>query len=84
MAHTWTNDRLILYTDRGEVLLVETTGDFKMFMSESPGQNFSIRYAMNCRPEGFVIADNAGSYLVYEGTNDPKNPFTKVKNLVSD
>jgi len=65
-AHTWTNDRLILYTDRGEVLLAETSGDFKMMMSESPVHDFSIRYAINSRPDGFVIADNAGCYIVYE------------------
>jgi hypothetical protein len=82
-AHTWTNDRLILYTDRGEVLLAETNGDFKMMMSESPVHDFSIRYAINSRPDGFVIADNAGCYIVYEQTNDPKNPFTKIKSMVS-
>jgi hypothetical protein len=36
-THTWTDDRLILYTEKGEILLVEKEGDFKMILSESPG-----------------------------------------------
>lgn len=82
-AHTWTDNRLIIYTERGEVLLADTNGDFKMLMSESPLGNFNIKYAINSQPNGFIIADNNGHYLVYEETNDPKNPFKTVKNLVS-
>lgn len=82
-CHTWTDNRLIIYTEKGEILLAETNGDFKMLLPESPGSMFSIRLAMNSRPNGFVIADNSGKYLVYEETNDPKSPFKLIKTLVS-
>lgn len=82
-AHTWTENRLILYTDKGEVLLADKNGDFKMLMSESPMGHFNIKYAMNTQQNGFIIADNTGKYLVYEETNDPKNPFKIFKSLVS-
>jgi hypothetical protein len=83
MCHTWTDSWLILYTEKGEILLVETSGDFKMLLPDSPVHQFSIRYAINSRPNGFIIADNAGRYLVYESFNDPKCPFAKLKSLVS-
>lgn len=57
-CHTWTDDWLILYTERGEILLVETDGNFKMLLPDSPVHSFSIRYAMNSRPNGFILADN--------------------------
>lgn len=82
-AHTWTDDRLILYTDMGEILLVEKDGDFKMMLKESPGEQFSIRYAINSRPNGFVIANTTGRYMVYEEIGDPKCPYRMAKSLVS-
>jgi hypothetical protein len=82
-AHTWTDDRLILYTEKGEILLAEQEGDFKMLMSESPVGNFKIRYAMNSKPNGFLIADNSGRLMVFELTNDPKAPYHATKTLVS-
>lgn len=82
-AHTWTDERLILYTERGEVLLAEQEGDFKMLMSESPGAVFKIRFAMNSRPNGFIIGDNSGRLIVYEETSDPKAPYRVAKTLVS-
>lgn len=83
-AHTWTDDRLILYTEKGEILLVGAKeGDFKMLLPESPVSSFSIRYAVNSFPNGFIVADNAGRYLVFELMNDPKSPYKMVKSLVS-
>jgi hypothetical protein len=64
-------------------LLVEQEGDFKMLMSESPIGNFKIRYAMNSKPNGFVIADNSGRLMVFELTNDPKHPYHAMKTMVS-
>ena len=41
-AHTWTDDRLILYTERGEILIAEKDGNFKMMLAEQPGETFNI------------------------------------------
>jgi len=82
-CHTWTDDRLILYTEKGEILLVEANGEFKMMLPDSPVGQFSIRMAINSRPNGFILADNAGRYLVFEQHNDPKNPYRLLKSLVS-
>lgn len=82
-SHIWTENRLIIFTERGEILLAELNGDFKMFLNESPQTSFTIRYAMNTKGKGFIIADNAGRYMVFDETNDPKTPFRLIKDLVS-
>jgi len=54
-----------------------------MFLNESPQGTFTIRYAMNTKGKGFIIADNSGRYKFFDETNDPKNPFRQIKDLVS-
>jgi hypothetical protein len=56
-----------LYTEKGEIMLAgEKEGDFKMLLPEAPVGTFSIRFVVNSRPNGFIVADNAGRYLVFE------------------
>jgi len=54
-----------------------------MLMNESPVGTFKIRYAMNSKPNGFIIADNSGRFMVFELTNDQKHPYHAIKNMVS-
>jgi hypothetical protein len=42
-CHTWLPDgRLLVCTDQGEIMLLESNGDYKMLISESPGEGFYI------------------------------------------
>lgn len=77
-CHTWLPDgRLIVCTDQGEILLLENNGDYKMMLSESPQENFNIE-CIQTYSKGFVIAGDNGAIMIYEKSEDPKNPYMKI------
>jgi hypothetical protein len=41
-CHAWLEGRLIVCTDSGEIMLLESSGDYKMLVTESPGEGFYI------------------------------------------
>ena len=58
----------------GDLILMESTGEFKMVLSESPGQGFKI-YNILSFSLGFLLAGENGRILVYQKSEEVKNPF---------
>lgn len=77
-CHCWLPDgKTIVCTDQGELLLLESTGELKMFLSCSPGDGFYIE-SITTYSKGFMIAGDTGQIMVYEKTDEPKRPFAYV------
>jgi hypothetical protein len=59
-CHTWLPDgRLIVCTDQGDIMLLESTGDYKMLLPESPGEGFYIECVITYS-KGFIIGGDNG------------------------
>lgn len=59
-CHAWMPDnRLIVCTDQGEIMLLEGNGDYKMLLGESPGENFFIE-SIIIYNKGFIIGGENG------------------------
>ena len=77
-CHTWLPEgKIIICTDQGELLLLESTGEYKMLLSCSPGDGFYIEAIANYS-KGFMIAGDTGQIMVFEKTDEPKKPFAHV------
>ena len=82
-CHTWLHDnRLIVCTEQGELLLLEQSGEYKMHLACSPGEGFCIESIIT-HPKGFVIAGDNGQIMVFERTEEPKNPYSRIAVLPS-
>lgn len=82
-CHTWMPDgRLIICTDQGEIMLLEGTGDYKMLLSESPGDGFFIECIITYS-KGFIIGGDNGQIMIYEKSEEPKNPYHRIAVLPS-
>lgn len=74
-CHTWMLDtgKLVLGTENGEIMILETTGEYKAYVQDSPlGVKIStiVPYA-----KGFIIGCDNGEIYVYETNNeDNRNP----------
>ncbi len=59
-CHAWMPDgRLIVCTDQGEIMLLESSGDYKMLLAESPGEGFFIETII-VYSKGFIIGGENG------------------------
>lgn len=77
-CHTWLPEgKIIVCTDQGELLLLESTGEYKMLLSCSPGDGFYIE-SITTYSKGFMIAGDTGQIMVFEKTDEPKKPFAHV------
>ena len=73
-CHSWLPDgRLIICTDQGEIMLLETDGSYKMQL-ESPGDGFHIE-CVQTFSKGFIIGGDNGQIYIYEKSEEPKNPY---------
>ena len=82
-CHSWLPDgRLIVCTDQGEIMLLEQGGDYKMLLAESPGEGFFIECIVTYS-KGFIIAGENGQIMIYEKSEEPKNPYHRIATLVS-
>jgi hypothetical protein len=80
-CHTWLPDgRLLVCTDQGEIMLLESNGDYKMLISESPGEGFYIE-SIQTYSKGFIIAGDNGQIMIYEKAEDPKHPYSRLTKL---
>jgi len=80
-CHTWLPDgRILVCTDKGEILLLESTGDWKMMLHESPQEDFNIE-CIHTYSKGFIIAGDKATILIYEKSEEPKNPYTRIAKL---
>jgi hypothetical protein len=80
-CHAWLPDgRLIVCTDQGEIMLLESSGDYKMLLAESPGEGFYIECVITYS-KGFIIAGEYGQIMIYEKSEEPKNPYHRIATL---
>jgi hypothetical protein len=57
--------------------LLESTGEFKMILNESPGSSFNICNILSFSL-GFLLAGENGRILVYQKSEEVKNPFFQL------
>jgi hypothetical protein len=65
----------------GEIMLLESSGDYKMLLAESPGEGFFIECIITYS-KGFIIGGENGQIMIYEKSEEPKNPYHKIATLV--
>ena len=63
-------------------MLLETTGEYKMLLPESPGEGFYIECII-CYSKGFIVGGENGQIYIYEKSEEPKNPYHRIATLVS-
>lgn len=63
-------------------MLLESSGDYKMLLTESPGDGFYIECVITYG-KGFIIAGENGQIMIYEKSEEPKNPYHRIATLVS-
>jgi len=82
-CHAWLPDgRLLVCTDQGEIMLLESDGSYKMLLSDSPGDGFHIECILTFT-KGFIIGGDNGRIYIYEKSEDPKVPYTQFPPLPS-
>ena len=82
-CHAWLPEgRIIVCTDQGELILLEQSGDFKMLLPESPLEGFYIECIITY-PKGFFIGGDNGQIIIYDRSEEPKNPYRKIAMLPS-
>lgn len=74
-AHCWLSDaRLIIGSEIGEVMVLESSGEFKYFIESSPLNNFKIE-CIASYSRGFVCCGENGTMYVFEKTEDMDKPY---------
>ena len=63
-------------------MLLGSSGDYKMLLPESPGEGFYIECAIPYS-KGFIIGGESGQIMIYEKSEEPKNPFHRIATLPS-
>jgi hypothetical protein len=53
-----------------------------MLLSESPGEGFYIECIITYS-KGFIIAGENGQIMIYEKSEEPKNPYHRIATLPS-
>lgn len=62
-------------------MLLEGNGEYKMLLAESPGEGFYIESIVPYN-KGFIIAGENGQVMIYEKSEEPKNPYHRIATLV--
>lgn len=61
--------------------MLESSGDYKMLLADSPGEGFHIECIITYS-KGFIISGENGQIMVYEKSEEPKNPYHRIAVLV--
>jgi hypothetical protein len=61
-------------------MLLESNGDFKMLLTESPVDGFYIECIQTFQ-KGFIIAGDNGTIIIYEKAEEVKNPYNRIAKL---
>ncbi len=61
-------------------MLLEGSGDYKMLLAESPGEGFFIETII-IYSKGFIIGGENGQIMIYEKSEEPKNPYHRIATL---
>lgn len=61
-------------------MYLEMSGEYRSLLSESPGDGFYIE-CIQTYSKGFIIAGDNGQIMIYEKSEDPKNPYNRIAKL---
>ncbi|KAJ3330947.1 Cilia- and flagella-associated protein 57 [Blyttiomyces sp. JEL0837] len=71
MCHCWTlEERLILGTEDGRILVFESNGEIKSDIQFSPTQSMRSCYALAAFAKGFIAGGSQGAVSVFEKSDD--------------
>ena len=74
-CHAWLPDgRILVCNDFGDILLLESGGEYKYQLPEAPGSGFKIEKIL-IFSKGFIICGDFGQIQVYEKSEEVKNPY---------
>ena len=76
-CHLWIEGRLLVCTDQGEILLLDSSGEYKMLLDQSP-QDGSAIHCITQISKGFVIGCDGSIIQFFEKTDDHKHPFKRI------
>lgn len=84
-AHCWLPDHKILVgTDQGDIIVCDTdVGCRSVLNQDNPIEGYYIN-CIRTYMKGFLVGGSNGTILVFEKTDDPKNPYTRVAKLPLD
>jgi hypothetical protein len=83
-CHAWMQDeKIIVCTDQGEIMLLESSGEFKLMLTDSPGEGFYIETIV-AYGKGFIIAGMNGQIIIYERLEDLKTHYRRSATLPSN
>eukprot|EP00397_Hematodinium_sp_SG-2012_P002542 GEMP01002549.1.p1 GENE.GEMP01002549.1~~GEMP01002549.1.p1 ORF type:complete len:1215 (+),score=317.57 GEMP01002549.1:306-3950(+) len=89
-CHAWMHDdRLVLCTESGDILLFDQGSEFKMVLPCSPNavsgtQAHRSLLTIAAYSKGFVCGGDKGQVKVFERSDDPKEVFRKAKDMCVD
>ncbi|PRP75547.1 WD repeat-containing protein 65 [Planoprotostelium fungivorum] len=80
LCHAWVaEERIVVGTEGGDLLLFESTGEFKVVLPQSPQDNNSINSIVSYS-KGFICGGSAGNIMMYEKTDD-KDYYRRTRTI---
>eukprot|EP00742_Colponemidia_sp_Colp-10_P003011 GILJ01003213.1.p1 GENE.GILJ01003213.1~~GILJ01003213.1.p1 ORF type:complete len:1307 (+),score=279.75 GILJ01003213.1:41-3922(+) len=84
LCHTWlSDDRLIVGTDSGDLLLFDNGGEFRMVLQSSPSDGSAIDSLVSYS-KGFLCGGDDGVLHLYERSEDPREVYKWTKTFKID
>lgn len=81
-CHCWLSDgKFLVGTDQGDIIYCESTGDFKLLLHQDPQMDGFYIETIITHNKGFIVGGDKGQILIFERTDEPKTPFTRVATL---
>lgn len=78
-CHCWLADgKFLVGTDQGDIIYCEANGDYKSMLHQDPNMDGFYIETIRTYPKGFIVGGEKGQILIFERTDEPKTPFTKV------
>ena len=81
-AHVWLQDRILVGTNLGQIILCDHLGEYKKTLQDSTTETggFCIEKFL-VYSKGFIIAGDRGQMQVFFNTGEPNNPYMKIASL---
>jgi WD40 repeat protein len=84
LCHTWLSDeRMMMCCENGELMLVDSSGEFQAILPGSPGEPRSATCILSFS-KGFITGGDDGYIRIYEKSDDPKELYRKTKTIPLD
>ncbi|CAI2371694.1 unnamed protein product [Moneuplotes crassus] len=78
-CHCWSRDGYIIAcTERGEIMMCESSGEFVTMIADSPVEDCHI-VSICAYERGFIVAGKDGKFFIFEKSNDLDMPYKLLK-----